>query len=113
MREAGAAARRLVAVGGGTKSRIWSQIVTDVAGSPQVIPAQTIGASLGDAYLAARGVGLADAATRWEGASVVLEPDPANRARYDELYGVYRASYEATKTPVHALAAHQERTAGG
>jgi xylulokinase len=113
MREAGAAARRLVAVGGGTKSRIWSQIVTDVAGSPQVIPAQTIGASLGDAYLAARGVGLADAATRWEGASVVLEPDPANRARYDELYGVYRASYEATKTPVHALAAYQERTAGG
>ena len=50
---------------------------------------------------------------RWEGASVVLEPDPANRARYDELYGVYRASYEATKTPVHALAAYQERTAGG
>lgn len=113
MAEAGAAARRLVAVGGGTKSRIWSQIVTDVTGSPQVIPAQTIGASFGDALLAARGVGLVGPDDRWDEPSVVLEPRASLRGRYDELYGTFRATYEASRETVHALAAFQERYAGG
>ena len=35
---------RLVAVGGGTQGGLWTQIVSDVTGREQVVPAQTIGA---------------------------------------------------------------------
>ena len=42
----------MVAVGGGTKSLAWLQIVSDVVGIPQSVPALTIGASYGDAFLA-------------------------------------------------------------
>lgn len=57
MEAAGAAPKRLVAVGGGTKSELWTRVVSDVTGYRQVIPAQTIGASYGDAMLAADGGG--------------------------------------------------------
>ncbi len=61
MREAGGGGERLVAVGGGTKGGLWTQIVSDITGSrPQDLPEQTIGTSCGDALLAARSVGLAE-----------------------------------------------------
>ena len=63
MAEAGAPARRLFAVGGGVRSGVWSAIVTHVTGHPQVVPALTIGASYGDALLAARGTGIVPAET--------------------------------------------------
>jgi glycerol kinase len=53
MRAAGAAVRRVVAVGGGTKSALWTRIVSDVTGLEQHIPTVTIGASYGAAHLAA------------------------------------------------------------
>jgi xylulokinase len=49
MRSAGGEARRLVAVGGGTKGGLWTQIVSDVLGREQVMPTVTIGACYGDA----------------------------------------------------------------
>lgn len=49
--------RRLVAVGGGTQGGLWTQVVSDVCGREQDLPAQTIGASYGDALLAAIGTG--------------------------------------------------------
>lgn len=54
MRDAGADIRRVVAVGGGAQGTLWTQIVSDVTGLPQVIPSITIGASFGAAFLAAR-----------------------------------------------------------
>jgi xylulokinase len=112
MEEAGAPAARLVAVGGGTKSSLWTQVVSDVTGYPQVMPAQTIGASYGDALLAGRGVGLLDGDVRWDRPADTLRPDPAVRERYDELYAIYRALYPASLEPVHALSRLQERLAG-
>lgn len=50
------APERVIAVGGGTKNRIFTQSVTDITGSPQTI-ALTDGAALGDAALAAFAVG--------------------------------------------------------
>jgi len=49
---------RVIAVGGGTKSKTWVQIVSDVAGIEQIIPEQTIGASYGDAFLAGLAIGM-------------------------------------------------------
>ncbi|WP_432825319.1 FGGY-family carbohydrate kinase [Dactylosporangium sp. CA-092794] len=106
LRAAGAPIRRVVAVGGGTRGGLWTRIVSDVTGLPQVVPAVTIGAAYGAAYLAARTaapVSIAD----WNPVAETVEPDPANRAGYDELYGLYRDLYPATRTIAHTLAARQ------
>lgn len=108
MRETGGGGERLVAVGGGTKGGLWTRIVSDVTGRPQDLPEQTIGAAYGDALLAARAVGLAEADTDWSRISATVEPDEENREVYDELYGIYRELYPATREPSHRLAGMQK-----
>jgi len=103
---------RVVAVGGGTQSALWLQIVSDITGREQVIPAQTIGASYGDALLAALAVGAADReGGQWFATAGVVSPDVAQRASYDELYKLYTDLYPATATTMHHLAAIQESAA--
>ncbi len=101
--------RRLVAVGGGTQGGLWTQIVSDVTGREQIVCETTIGASYGDALLAAIAVGLVPPDTDWARTATVVVPDPEHRDLYDELYAVYRDLYPATKEPVHRLARIQER----
>lgn len=98
---------RIFAVGGGTQGGLWTQIVSDVCGVEQVIPEVTIGASYGDALLAAIGAGLVPAETSWAREAQVVRPDPAAHAVYQELYRVYRELYPATKDSAHSLAAFQ------
>ncbi len=109
---AGAAPEHLTAVGGGTRSGLWTQVVSDVTGLRQVIPAVTIGASYGDAMLAGDGAGMVAADARWNAPAETLQPDARARARYDELYRVYRSLYPATREQAHALARVQEEGAG-
>ena len=97
-----------MAVGGGTKGGLWTRIVSDVTGRPQDLPEQTIGASYGDALLAARAVGLAEPDADWSTISATVEPKAENREVYDELYGVYRDLYPATREQVHKLADMQK-----
>ncbi len=111
MEAAGAAPEQLSAVGGGTKSGLWTQVVSDVTGLRQVIPAVTIGASFGDAMLAGGGSGLVAADVRWNAPAETLVPDHGARAWYDELYRVYRSLYPATREQAHAIARVQEETA--
>lgn len=103
---AGGVIKRIVAVGGGTQGGLWTQIVSDVSGRTQYIPAKTIGASFGAAFLAAGAVGPADI-DRWNPVVGVCEPDPSRRETYDELYRLYRDLYPATESIAHALATHQ------
>ncbi len=105
MAAAGGAAGRLVAVGGGTKGGLWTRIVSDVTGLPQQIPAETIGACLGDALLAAEAVGIKP--VRGNPIAATVAPDPENAARYEEFYRHYRALYEATAATAHFLAEQQ------
>lgn len=107
MNEAGGRGDRLVAVGGGTKGNLWTQIVSDVTGERQEIPAQTIGASYGDALLAGIASGLVDPDTDWTEISDTVEPDPRNREVYEELYALYKDLYPATRDIAHALSAIQ------
>ncbi len=107
MVEAGGQEPRLVAVGGGTRGGLWTQIVSDVTGRPQVLPRQTIGAAYGDALLAAIAVGLADEAADWNPPAEVVQPNPEVRDLYDSLYAIYRDLYPATSGQMHALAALQ------
>ncbi|MYX33038.1 MULTISPECIES: FGGY family carbohydrate kinase [unclassified Streptomyces] len=111
MRRAGAGIERVVAVGGGTQGRLWTQIVSDVTGLPQDVPTVTVGAAYGAARLAAD---LADpaATASWNPVRDRCVPDPAAQAAYDRLHGLYRNLYPATRDTVHALARFQREAAG-
>jgi xylulokinase len=98
-------AERTVAVGGGLRSPIWAQALSDITGRTQLVPEQAIGASYGDALLAAVGVGLVPPTTDWAKIAREIKPDPGNRQLYDELYSIWRELYPATKDQVHRLAA--------
>jgi xylulokinase len=98
-------AERTVAVGGGLRSPIWAQALSDITGRTQLVPKQAIGASYGDALLAAVGVGLVPPTTDWAKIAREIKPDPGNRQLYDELYLTWRELYPATKDQVHRLAA--------
>jgi len=49
--------KNLIATGGGTKTPLWLQIVSDISGMKQKVPKIKIGASYGDALLAGRAIG--------------------------------------------------------
>jgi xylulokinase len=111
MAAAGVRADRLVAVGGGARDALWPQIVSDVLGEPQTACHETVGAAYGDAFLAAVGSGLLSAEAPWGAEGSPVEPDRATGAHYEELYGLYRDLYPATRAHAHTLAAIQARDA--
>lgn len=104
---AGGDPRRLVAVGGGTKGELWTQIVSDVTGRPQDIPRLTIGASYGGAQLAGAAAGLVEPGARWNPIATTVDPLIEHAHVYDELYRVYRELYLDTRTLAHRLATIQ------
>jgi len=108
LEQAAGPASRVIAVGGGTRSDLWTQVVSDVTGMRQLVPAQTIGASYGGALLAAIGAGLVPAETDWTRIVGEVVPDPANRELYDELYDGFTSLYPATREHLHRLARLQE-----
>jgi xylulokinase len=85
----GADARRVVAVGGGTRAAGWMQALADVTGLPVDVQAVPDGAAMGAAFLARVSAGLEGdlgAAARWARTGRRVEPDPrwaeAVEARY-------------------------------
>jgi xylulokinase len=120
MRDSGVAVERLVAVGGGTTGGLWIQIVSDVTGLAQDVPRETIGASYGDAMLAATATGAAsvDEVAAWNPILRSVTPDVTARAVYDELYDLYIGAYRDNAGAMHRLAAlgpgraGAERTSG-
>jgi xylulokinase len=93
----------LVAVGGGTHSTLWLQVMSDMTGVAQHVPEQTLGAAYGDALLAAIGVGLVPPETDWTRLARVVEPNDELRSVYDDVYPRYPALYAATSEIVHQL----------
>jgi|LSQX01.1.fsa_nt_gb xylulokinase len=104
--EIGAAPRVAVAVGGGTKNPLWLQIVSDITGVEQVVPAVTIGAAYGDAFLAGLGIGLFSSyrhIQEWLRIERVVKPDPERTAIYRKYYQAYRRLYRQTREIMHEL----------
>ena len=97
--------KRIVAVGGGTKSRTWLQIVSDVSGIAQEVPQLIIGASYGDAFLDGLAAGLSqrDDLAHWVRTGVRITPDAGRKALYDGYYADYRQLYENTREIIHRL----------
>ena len=108
MRSAGGKAGRLVAVGGGTQGGLWTQIVSDVTGTEQQVPAETIGAAFGDALFAAVATGTDPDVEAWNPVATTVRPDPARGAVYGEFYRRYRDLYPSTVDIAHFLAAQQK-----
>ncbi len=107
--ETGGEGERVVAVGGGTKGGLWTQIISDVTGVTQRLPERTVGASYGDGMLAGIACGLLDRDASWTSMADTVVPDPENRGIYDEIYTIYRDLYPATRQQAHALANIQMR----
>ena len=107
MSSSGGTARRLVAVGGGTQGGLWTQIVSDVTGSEQQVPRETVGAAFGDALFAAMAVGQEPDVGRWNPVRTTVTPDPDASAVYDAFYAKYRDLYPATMDIAHFLAEQQ------
>jgi xylulokinase len=113
MRASGAAIERVVAVGGGATSRLWLEIVSNVAGISQLVPAQTVGASYGDAFLAGVATGVVDDVSAldrdWVRMTGRIDPTPATASAYDEFYALFGELYRGSAATVHALARRQRQ----
>ncbi len=106
IRTAGGAPRRIVATGGGSRSALWTQIVSDVTGLPQevIVPSD---AALGAAFLAgyARGIFRHIGEVRqWAKPGREVRPRDEFHSTYQRQYAVYRRLYERTKEEMHELA---------
>ncbi|MCY7419436.1 MAG: carbohydrate kinase [Chloroflexi bacterium] len=102
-RELDATPRTVYAVGGGTKNAVWVQATSDLGDVPQVIRERTVGASYGDAFLAAVAVGAAAPGQIGEWNPVVRTVMPERVPAYERQYPLWKESYARTKDISHAL----------
>lgn len=97
---AGQNPQRVYAVGGGTNNGVWSQATSDICGLAQIVRKRTIGASYGDAFLAA--IALGDARPSdieaWNPVDRVIAPRDELKALYAERHAVFRGLYPATRS---------------
>ncbi len=97
------------AVGGGTQNALWMQIKADVLGRPLDVLAFQETGSLGAALLAGLGSGIYSSfeevgrVARKAVGTERLDPDSSDKARYDDLFGLYQKLYPQTREIMHAL----------
>ena len=105
--EAGFHVEGIHACGGGARSDLWLQIHADVCGYPLYL-ADENATALGTAICAAVGAGLfsdlPSAAGEMARVRCQIDPNPANRAAYDDLYRCYIATYPALRDLMHSVA---------
>jgi len=95
--ELGQSPTRLLAVGGGTRNALWLQATSDITGIDQIVCDKTIGASYGDAFLAALAIGLVnrDDIKKWNPVAQTIHATP--NPVYDKSHSLFRRLYEQTK----------------
>lgn len=101
--EAGATPDRVLAVGGGTKNALWLQATSDFAGLAQQVCAKTVGASYGNAFLAATAIGAArpDDITRWNPNVRTISPEAV--PAYALQYPLWKRLYTQTRDIMREL----------
>ncbi|MBO8127463.1 MAG: FGGY-family carbohydrate kinase [Firmicutes bacterium] len=106
LKEIGVSPHTAVAVGGGTKNPLWLQIVSDICNTVQLVPAVTIGASYGDAFLAGLGVGVFSTyrdIAQWLKEIKEVRPNPDVVEIYQKQYELYLKTYQQTKEIMHDI----------
>jgi len=95
------------AIGGGTRSRLWSQILADVLARPVDIRAEGEISALGAGAVALAAIGVhADVQTASKALEVVektVRPIPENVEAYARLLPTYRQLYPTLRDVLHAL----------
>ncbi|MFU1792515.1 FGGY-family carbohydrate kinase [Paenibacillus azoreducens] len=106
MNQLGVSINRVVAVGGGVKSPLWLQSVSDICQVRQTIPKVTVGASYGNAYICAMAMGwhhnLSDV-DHWVEIDRSVDPRREHLELYERYYDVYRRLYEQTHSLMKVL----------
>ncbi len=106
IKEMGGSLECVTAVGGGTKSKLWMQIISDICGVRQAIPEVTVGASYGDAMLAGIGIGvIADRrdVKKWISIKYETVPNPKNCEVYEKYKSIYDSLYKRTMDLMHII----------
>ena len=98
--EHGVEINKIMAVGGGTKNPAWMQMVSDITGKPLSTAGITIGASFGDAMMAAMGIQYFDSFA--DLAKIIKKgetytPDCSKNNDYKKYQEVFNELYDATK----------------
>ena len=97
--EIGMETGKVIAVGGGTKSRRWMQMIADICGKKLHIGG-VFGAAYGDALLAALGTGCfssTEEIRRKVHYTGEIEPDPQNTGLYKPYQEIYDQLYPRTR----------------
>lgn len=91
----------VVALGGGSRSPVWCQIIADVMRRRLVVVREPESTCLGAGMLAAAAVGIhpsiTEAAEAMSGTSSAFDPQDATADVYDRIYDVYRDIYPANR----------------
>ncbi|HEV2516479.1 MAG TPA: FGGY-family carbohydrate kinase [Devosia sp.] len=97
--------KAILAAGGGTKNKVWSQATSDVSGRTQIVRQKTVGASYGDAFIAALAIGdvQPDDIRSWNPVDHEITPDENLRELYERRYRVFRELYERNKDLMREL----------
>ena len=101
--DAGAAPARILAVGGGTKNAVWIQATSDISGIRQIVCEKVIGASYGDAFMAACTMGMAQPADIEQWNPAEREVEPMGTAEYATQFELFKRLYLQTRDIAHAL----------
>ncbi len=95
-------------IGGGARGRFWNQMMADVYGIPvQRLSILEEATSMGAALAGGVGVGLyPDFAMidQMNEVAATIQPDPQRQARYEQVYPVFEAAYQAL-VPVYEMLA--------
>ncbi len=97
---------KIMAVGGGTKNSAWIQMVSDIIGKEISTAAVTIGASFGDAMMAAMAINYFDS---FEDLAKLIKkgktylPDMENHKKYKEYQLIFDELYVNNKDLMHRL----------
>ena len=106
LEERGVTLKHITAVGGGVKNPVWMQIIADILGKPIQIPSVTIGASYGDALMAALAVGrFRDFEHLHQAIHIqsTVQPDLERHRLYQPLKELYGKLYQANRDLMHQI----------
>ena len=91
----------VIALGGGSNSSLWCQMLADIMQRPVSVAQETESTCLGSGMLAAAACGIhgsiKEAAEAMSGVATRYEPDEARTGKYENLYEVYKELYPSLR----------------
>lgn len=94
-------------VGGGSSSRLWTQILADITGVSMERIKEGIEAPYGSAFLAGYSAGIYESFEeigKWNNKREVFLPDSKNFIIYQDYFEIYKNMYYSIKEDMHRLA---------